>query len=86
MITDNTTIAFDTDADWSAGWARTGNFGPETWGDWCDPSDGSWLRLYRGKRNVCRFYNRQGEQVGPEQSNVAPAYAAARAFGYLPLP
>lgn len=29
------------------------------------------------KRQTCRFYNEQGEQVGPEQSNVAPAVAYA---------
>lgn len=29
------------------------------------------------KGQTCRFYNEQGEQVGPEQSNVAPAVAYA---------
>lgn len=83
---DGDTLVMETEADWSAGWARQSARGPEVWGDWCDPSDGSWLRLYRGKHNRCRFYGRDGVQVGPEQTNVAPAFAAAHAFGYQRLP
>lgn len=40
------------------------------------------IYLYRGKRNVCRWYRADGVQIGPEQRNVAPAVAWALANGY----
>ena len=53
-----------------------------TWGKPYGPPmyrfpDGLRVHLHRGPRNHCRFYDDQGVQVGPEQSNVAPAIAWA---------
>jgi hypothetical protein len=42
-----------------------------------------WMR--RGKSNRVRFFDLYGVQVGPEQSNVAPAVAAALDQGWIPL-
>jgi len=39
-----------------------------------------WMRR-NGHRRV-RFYNANGEQVGPEQENVAPAAAYAHSQGW----
>jgi hypothetical protein len=46
-------------------------------------ADGQRITMYRGPRQACRFYDADtGEQVGPEQSNVAPAIAWAMAHGF----
>lgn len=73
--------------DWSCGWARTKpGGGPETWGFYLIlEGRGRVVRLYRGAGNRCRFYDSSGEQVGPEQANVAPAVAAAHAAGWVAL-
>jgi len=52
----------------------------ERWGTWEGPG-GERVYMFR-KGQKCRFYNGQGEQVGPEQSNVAPAHAWAMSNGY----
>lgn len=63
--------------DWSGGWARRDVMGvPEFWGFWQTP-EGKILRAYRGRHNRVRFYDGNGRQVGPEQRNVAPAFAYA---------
>jgi hypothetical protein len=43
--------------------------------------------LYR-KGTHCRWYDKDGEQIGPEQSNVAPAlaYAEAHHWRIVPVP
>lgn len=65
------------DDDWSGGWARRRPDGaPETWGEFYAAGHGV-VRLYRGKYNRCRFYDRHGCQVEGEQSNVYPAIAGA---------
>lgn len=43
--------------------------------------DGSIVRMYR-KRQRVRFYDVDGRQVGPEQGNVAPAFAYAMHRGW----
>jgi hypothetical protein len=40
-----------------------------------------WMR--RGKHNRVRFYDFDGHQVGPEQSNVAPAVAYAHSQHWI---
>jgi|GEM_PF-2153219 len=47
-----------------------------------DLPDGRRVWLCRGKYNRVRFYTDDGEQVGPEQSNVVPAVAFAIAQGW----
>ena len=47
-----------------------------------DMPDGRRVWMCRGKGNRVRFYTADGEQVGPEQSNVAPAVAFALAYGW----
>lgn len=44
-------------------------------------SDGLRVTMRRC-RIACRFYDDAGRQVGPEQSNVAPAIAWALSHGY----
>lgn len=39
--------------------------------------DGRYVEIHRGKHNRTRFYDTDGNQVGPEQLNVAPAVAYA---------
>jgi len=39
------------------------------------------ITLHR-KGQKCRFYDASGEQIGPEQKNVAPALAWAMSEGY----
>lgn len=70
--------------DWSAGWARRRHDVPEQWGKWQTPR-GRILRAYRGTYNRVRFYDAKRRQVGPEQSNVAPAIAYAMAKGWRSL-
>ena len=47
-----------------------------------DLPDGRRVWMCRGKYNRVRFYTAEGEQVGPEQSNVAPAVAFALTYGW----
>lgn len=47
-------------------------------------SDGKEVTMYRKGQKV-RFYDRSGHQVGPEQSNVAPAVAFAHSQGWRSL-
>lgn len=72
-----------TATDWSGGWASTAPHGqgPSEWGTRILP-DGTEVRLYRGPRNVVRFYDAQGNQHGVEQPNVAPAFAYADSEGW----
>ena len=54
--------------------------GPKIWGKRYGGNDpyltdtGERVWMYRNGQRV-RFYTREGTQVGPEQSNVAPAFA-----------
>lgn len=48
-------------------------------------STGSAVVAMFRKRSKVRFYTMHGEQVGPEQPNVAPAICAAAAAGWIPL-
>lgn len=43
--------------------------------------DGLVVWLYR-QRQACRWFTADGQQVGPEQPNVAPAVAYALANGW----
>lgn len=43
--------------------------------------EGVLVTMYRNRCRV-RFYDANGQQVGPEQSNVAPAIAAAMQAGW----
>jgi len=70
-----------TERDWSKGFARQDEHGPEHWGTWVTPR-GTVVRAYRGKRNRVRFYRADGRTCGVEQSNVAPAHAYAMAHGW----
>ena len=45
--------------------------------------DGVAVTMYRNGRNKVRFYTTDGQQIGPEQSNVAPAVAFAIAQGWV---
>lgn len=40
------------------------------------------VHMYRNGRNRVRWYTYSGRQIGPEQSNVAPAIAYAVAHGW----
>lgn len=72
--------------DWSKGWARgvpdtNPDGGPEFWGRRILP-DGTEVGLFRGPRNRVRFYDKDGNQYGEEQDNVAPAFAYAETQGW----
>jgi len=47
--------------------------------------DGRAATMYRKGQRV-RFYDTSGEQIGPEQKNVAPAAAMALSYGWSPTP
>lgn len=47
-----------------------------------DMPDGRRVWMCRGRYNRVRFYTAEGEQVGPEQLNVAPAVAFALSRGW----
>lgn len=69
--------------DWSNGWASLAGHGqgPSEWGTW-STADGTIVKAYRKGQKV-RFYDADGNQHGPEQSNVAPAFAYAEANGWF---
>lgn len=53
----------------------------KSWGDWLT-AEGVRVTMRRKGQKV-RFFDAAGAQVGPEQSNVAPAIAAAYAAGWV---
>jgi hypothetical protein len=65
----------ETEVDWGSYYGRSPAY--------LTPSGPVWMR--RGKRNRVRFYDIDGAQVGPEQSNVAPAVAYALTEGWSSL-
>lgn len=66
--------------------ALTASWQDPGWGRWYGETsyttpEGTVVRMYRKGQRV-RFFDAQGRQVGPEQTNVAPAIAFAYRAGW----
>lgn len=55
----------------------------EEWGSYQHGDTGQMIHMIRGNGNKTHFEDDKGNQVGPEQSNVAPAAAWALSNGYF---